>query len=877
MKRWLSKLWSWLLGFAEIIGLREDRTSDNVALLSLFKLRYHEFRDLLTANNELLETIVDLEVLLRGDKMFGLALLKTKAVQAYASTRRMVESLQVISDNRYPSLVDALERVEPCLIDLLGEKDTARAEDWIVPLTAADRTFADRVGNKMANLAEIHNRLDLPTPNGFCITAAASRYLIEAADVVEVIDARLGLAEPGGYEEASQAIRDAILKAPVPDDLAAALLAAYDDLGYGKDPTPRVALRSSSVSEDTQASFAGQYATVLNVVRANILDAYREVVASFFTPTAIFYRRHLGLPDDEIDMGVGCVVMVDALASGVAFSRDPVEVERDHVVIHAVWGLGPTLADGKANPDVYLVERTGRNPHIEVRAARKLTELVGDPSGTVHESPVPEAAQDCPCLEPAEIRTLAKWVAQLEDHFGSPQDVEWALDRRRRLYLLQSRPIRRVLPPETLDMPPRIDKQLLVQGGVIASPGVGAGPAIHMRTGDDLSTFPKGGVLVAPFSSPEFVQIMDRAAAVVTDTGSTIGHMASLAREFQVPTLLGTGRATRLIPEGEVVTVDAIWGRVFRGHAWELLTDVPVINAFMKGQPEYEVLEKLADCIIPLNLTDTRSPAFSPQNCRTLHDIARFVHERSFAEMFGIGMLIDDFRSEAVLLDIFLPIDLYIIDLGGAINAPAGSRKVKRSQITSYPLSRLVNGMLDPRLPRYGPRHLDTRGFASLMMRQALRNPYQDRTFQDPSYALASDRYLNFTARVGYHFSALDTYCGQSVGKNYITFRFAGGAADVVRRSRRARAIAEILEALGFRVELKMDRVDARLTKREHDQIGDTLEMMGRMFQFTRQMDVAMSSDTSVATLRDAFLDGNYALDPHFVAPTASERTAAEK
>lgn len=871
----LATLWSGLLTFLEIIGLREDRSASNELLLSLFKLRYREFRDLLTANNELLEIIADLETLLRGDKPFGLALLRKKAIQAYACTRRMVESLQTISEDRYPEIEQALERIEPCLADLFADRDSCEVREWVLPLGRVDRSFADHVGSKMANLADIRNHLGLPTPDGFCITTAACRHFIEASGIADLIDERLGLAEPESVDEASEAIREAILVAPIGDDLSGALLRAYDALADANGRAPKVALRSSSAHEDTQASFAGQYTTVLNVTRDGLLDAYRQVVASFFTPRAIFYRRHLGVSDDEMDMGVGCVVMVDALASGVAFSRDPVDVDRDRVVIHAVWGLGPTLADGRADPDVYLVERVARMPQIEIRTVRKKMELVADAQGGVREVEVPEAAQDAPCLEPYEIRLLARWVLSLERHFEAPQDVEWVLDHQRRLYLLQSRPLRQVSTPEPIDASPSVGRELLVEGGLIASPGIGYGPAVHMRSGDDLSRFPKGGVLVAPNSSPEFVQIMDRAAAIVTDVGSTIGHMASLAREFHVPTLLGTRMATRVIPEGEAVTVDAIWGRVFRGHAWELVTDAPVVNAFMQRLPVFTVLERLADCVVPLNLVNPRSPDFTPANCQTLHDIARFVHERSFTEMFGIGLLIDDFRSEAVQLDVFLPIDLYIIDLGGALGVTPGARKVKRTQIKSYPLAQLVNGMLHPGIPRYGPRAIDAKGLTSLIMRQALRNPYQERTFHDPCYAIASDRYLNFTARVGYHFSALDTYCGQSVSKNYISFMFAGGAADFDRRVRRARAIAEILEAIGFQVDLKKDRVDARITKREHDEIGHALEMVGRMFQFTRQMDVAMTSDSSVATLRDAFLAGNYRLDPNFKPPVQSTKASA--
>jgi pyruvate,water dikinase len=509
-------------------------------------------------------------------------------------------------------------------------------------------------------------------------------------------------------------------------------------------------------------------------------------------------------------------------------------------------------------------------PHVDIQAVRKTMELVSDPQGGVKEVAVPEACQDTPCLELDEIRGLSRWVLMLEKHFGDPQDVEWVLDQGRHLFIVQSRPLHQMTPLEPPELSPTIDKELLIHEGLIAAPGIAAGPAVLVRSAEDLAGFPKGGVLVAANSSPEYVQVMDRAAAIVTNVGSTIGHMASVAREFRVPTLVATRTATKKIAPGQEVTVDAIWGRVFRGHVWELLTSAPVVNPFMKGHPIFELLERLAACVIPLNLTNPRSPDFLPENCQTLHDIARFVHEKSFHEMFGIGMLIDDFRSEAVLLDVFLPIDLYIIDLGGALDIAPGQRKVKPAKITSYPLSQVVRGMLHKEIPRFGPRAMDTKGFAELIMQQALSNPQQERTFQDPCYAIASDRYLNFTARVGYHFSALDSYCGNSATKNYVTFRFAGGAADAIRRGRRARAIAEILEASGFQIDLTADRVDAKIQKRSREEIGAALEMIGRMFQFVRQMDVAMSSDKTIAIIRDAFLSGNYRLDPHFKSRSES-------
>jgi pyruvate,water dikinase len=155
---------------------------------------------------------------------------------------------------------------------------------------------------------------------------------------------------------------------------------------------------------------------------------------------------------------------------------------------------------------------------------------------------------------------------------------------------------------------------------------------------------------------------------------------------------------------------------------------------------------------------------------------------------------------------------------------------------------------------------MDARGMLSIMMRHAMSSPENERTFQDPSYAIVSDVYTNYTARVGYHFGVVDTYCGKTANKNYVTMHFRGGAADLVRRSRRTRAIAGILRASGFAVEVKDDSVIGRLSKAPPEEMTDRLEMLGRLLQFVRQMDVAMVSDAAAQTYQDAFLRGDYAL-----------------
>jgi pyruvate, water dikinase len=408
---------------------------------------------------------------------------------------------------------------------------------------------------------------------------------------------------------------------------------------------------------------------------------------------------------------------------------------------------------------------------------------------------------------------------------------------------------------------------VLAEGGAVAYPGVGCGPAFHIQDDVDLLNFPPGAVLVAKHSSPKFVQVMPKAQAIVADSGSISGHMASLAREFAVPTIMGTVTATSAIPAGQVVTVDAYAGRVYQGQVPELLARQQTRESHMQGTPVYETLRKVADFILPLNLVDPKNPDFAPEFCRSLHDLGRLVHELSYTEMFKISDLVSEKQGYAMKLDAPIPLDLFLIDLdGGLAGAQPHTHKVTPDQVASVPLQAVLRGMLHEEVRGQEPRPVQLSGLLSVMREQMLATPNAEERFGDRSYAIISDKYLNFSSRVGYHYSVLDAYCGQTVNKNYITFSFKGGAADDVRRSRRVRAIAIILMGLDFSVEVKGDRVDARLQKYEASVIQEKLDLIGRLLIFTRQMDMLMTSEISVEAVAQNFLRGNYALDSRTLA-----------
>lgn len=829
--RLLSRLRRGLGEFLEIVGLREPRVPFEERL-RLLRFRYVQFREALSANGEILALISEVEERLDGGRPTSPAAAKALAVQALAAAGRMVRALNALSENRYPSLEEALRRIERRFSACFAAPDPPAARERILPLEKVDAALAPWVGHKMANLGEIQNRLGLPVPPGFVVTVRGFR---EVAAGLPGGEAWLHLppaATDAEREEAAERAREALRSASLPEVLERDLLEAYDALARRCGGPVPVAVRSSALLEDSELSFAGQFETVLHVRREDLGRAYLRVLASLYEPRGVSYRGAFKVDERELEVAVGVMAMVPAACGGVGYSRDPLDPAGEEILLHATPGLGASLVEGRASPSVLEVNRKT----LEVRRA-------------------PESPASC--LSEGEAAELARYILRLEEHFGFPQDVEWALDEERRPFLLQARPLLFSAPaPPPAPLPP--GASLLFEGGETACPGAGAGPVVLVDDRSDLSDFPKGAVLVAAHSSPSYVPALRKAAAVVTEVGSVLGHMASVAREIGVPALLGV-KGVLGLPAGRVVTVDAGGRRVLDGRVEGLLQERPKPPQRPAGAG-LRLLREIHPYLVPLTLTDPRSPNFTPLACHSLHDVARYAHERLFQEMFGVGRLVGDARREAPLLDVFLPMDLYILDLGGGLSAAPGSRKVKRSEVASPLLLALLDGMLHPEIPRYGPRALDAGGFLHVVLRQGLAGPENEPSLRDPCYAIVSDRYLNLAARVGYHFSAVDAYAGAFLDDNYITFRFKGGAADRDRRERRVKAIARILDALGFSVTIANDLVDAHFKKRPREEILRTLDLLGRLLQFMRQMDAAMASDAWVDPVAEAFLRGDYGL-----------------
>jgi pyruvate,water dikinase len=837
---------------------KEGHGGDSKGSPSLEKI-FNHFTELLKENNETLELMADLEEKASGHFLFDMTYLRATSNQVVEKVQLIIDHLIELAPNRYEDLRGIFLQIRLEIQEILEKKKGIPQADCILNLNRITTGMLHQTGGKNAHLGEVKNVLGLPTPDGFAITTYAYLYFLSSnrlQDRILSILRQSPLRDQKKLQEAEEEVKGLILQAPVPADLEEALIHSVQQIRpNGKRPSGFV-LRSSALMEDTTFSFAGQYATFLNIPAEAVPSKYKEIIASQFSSRALFYMKSKGIMEEELAMAVGCQNLIPARAAGVLFTGHFDPGYGEVVMINALWGLGKWVVDGAVSPDLYLLEKnTGRT--LKQKISIKVNKLTAGPGNSLVEEPVPESLQEIPCLNSEQLTILWKWACLLENHFHHPQDVEWALDPDGRLLILQTRNLRAYEKIEKKKNLERISAEypILLEGGVVGAFGVGSGPVFRIQTPEDLIHFPKGAVLVAPQTSPRFVSVMDKAAAIVTDVGSATGHMAILAREFQVPALVDTQTATRVLTPGQEVTVDTYNARVYEGKIEKLLPRIPKKNPLLLNTPVYERLQEVIRFIAPLNLADPKLENFKPRSCQTLHDIIRFVHEKSIEEMFRLSEREDLQNLSTIRIKTHLPLNLDLLDLGGGLRKDGGRRFLPPEKVASIPFKALWKGITSPGVRWAGPIGVDVKGLLSVMAQSATQ-PSGD--FWDRTLALVSLYYLNFSSRLGYHFATVDSYCGTIRNNNYITFVFKGGAADTIRRGRRARFIGAVLEELGFEVMVKEDLVKAEYRKYPEPMTEEKLEHLGRLMGCARQLDMTMSDEAMVGWYTRAFLEGNY-------------------
>ena len=421
-------------------------------------------------------------------------------------------------------------------------------------------------GGKGANLGEMR-RAGLPVPPGFVVTVEAFAAHMKQAELRQEIDERLrtiSVDDPERLEAASAELQSLIRRTPVPDDVRRAIAEAYARLDEGDT---LVAVRSSATVEDAAtASFAGMFRSHLNVRgEEELLRAVQDCWASGFSARVLFYRIKRGMGLTERWIAVVVQRMVQAERSGVMFTIDPATGDADRIVVESTWGLGEMLVSGRVEPDHFVVRKSDLQI-LERHVADKQVELVLDPrtGRNVRRELPPERAR-APSLDDEQVRALARLGLRAEEHYGLPQDMEFAFEGDK-LFLVQTRPVTTGVKKKE-EVAPRAERphgEVLVRG-LGASPGMATGRVHVLRSPREGRELAPGEILVAPMTTPDWVPFMRRAAAIVTDSGGSTSHAAIVSRELGLPCIVGTRTATTTLKTGELVTVDGSSGVVVAG------------------------------------------------------------------------------------------------------------------------------------------------------------------------------------------------------------------------------------------------------------------------------------------------------------------------
>jgi pyruvate,water dikinase len=817
--------------------------------------KYTYFQRLLAANNRALALMADMEEKLSGDYLFDFQYLRATVSQLREETAALVVALNGLGEGRYQALTQALGHINDEVEEVLNRRREIPTGPLVLFFDDLNQEMVEVVGGKNANLGEVKNRVGLPVPSGFAISTYAYKVFLDFNHLAKRITELLGrwsLENLDSLAKVSDELKKIIQAARVPPELEAALGQAYERLCDLEGGRPLLAVRSSAAGEDLTFTFAGQYATYLNVPPGELVNRYKDIVASLFTPRALFYYKNKGFKEEEMAMGVAVLPMLKARASGVLFTRHPEGTGREAALINAVWGLGKYAVAGRVSVDHYLVAYQPRGEVLERIVPAKPVMLVSLPEGGVKEMAVPPELVNAACLNDRQMGQLFEWAEILEGHYGKPQDVEWSLDETGQLWLLQSRPLL-VSAKKGPEAPTRTlkDYPVLLDQGTVACRGVGAGPVVLVRREGELKNFPAGGVLVARHTSPKYVTVMPKAAAIITDAGSPTGHMALLAREFKIPTIINTGIATQILEPGQKVTVDANYNNIYAGIVTELLQPQEAKRNDLADTPVFQTLEAVIKKVVPLNLLNPEDETFAPAYCRTLHDIVRYAHEFSMREMFRLSENEAPGEGKVVELESDLPLKVSILDLGGGLRRGWRPR-VRPQQILSLPFKAFWEGLTAMRWPQAKPEGVQS--FASIFVNTEEdvaqgANPYRDR-----SYVLVSQNYMNFSIRLGYHLSTVEAYISEQINDNYLTFYFRGGGSTPERRERRARLIEAIIDRLDLNYRRRGDLIEARIAKYSPAEMAQKLILLGKLTLYTKQLDMVLFSDGIVDWYTKDFL-----------------------
>lgn len=784
---------------------------------TILQTTYAAFQDLLACDGRCHEMMADLESLYYQGTKEDFSKISLKYDALAKNVADMVSNLDRMSPGSYVDLAAYFRKFDFYSRYFLAPPDLNFGEPFVLALTDSTIT-TELAGSKTTTLVELSNDLNLSIPKGFVISTNSFSYLLEYNNLRPAINsllAEIDLQSSTELSAISRKLKALIEHSEVPSDIEHAILKAQEETLKHCSAGQLFAVRSSALSEDGQCSFAGQYASYLNVTSDQLLNNYLKVLSSKYSEEALAYRIHSGLSDEEAPMAVMVLTMVDPLAAGVIYTTDPSGMKNNTLFIHATKGLGDAVVSGKVIPDVYEV----------LKNKNQLS------------NPLPPSKS---ALTKEQVLTLSIKGQKIENHFGVAQDIEWAMRKDGSFVFLQSRGLqlyRQETETEALAIP-KTEKPLIC-AGVMAATGIAVGKAWCLDSKHPMDEIEQGNILIIDETLPSYVKILHQVNGVVAKLGSSAGHFATVCREFGVPLLLGVGDDVQHITHGQSISLSADDTAVYAGENISLSQKTPAYKRD-KNLPFYRKLKSILSFVTPLKLVDPNAKEFTPQSCRSFHDIIRFSHEKAVQAMFSIGDSCSGIKGVKKRLETELPFEVYLVDVDKGLKKDAAALStITVDTIQSSPFQALWRGLTHPDISWGEQTYYDWKSYDKMALSDAFA--FQSNS-DSASYAVLGKNYLNMNIRFGYHFTVIDALCEPDATTSYCTMRFAGGGGEFEGRELRIIFLTNVLNRLGFDVKVKGDLLDARCSGISAPILMERIELLGKLLGITKQMDMRLKN-----------------------------------
>ncbi len=771
---------------------------------SLLRKKYQYFRDLLALDRYCLEKMAEIEEIYYRSLPCDYARVVKLCNELDHGVGKLIKSITALNPLKYRALKDYHNKVSFYLSLALSMKDPEVESPYVLRF---DEELSDELGGgKASNLSTIKKK-DFPVPNGFCVTTRAFNSVISANVLRPKINdvlSRISLDSIDEFEKQCQQIQGHILEAVIPDNVREEILAHLEKLGNA-----RLAVRSSAYGEDGDLSFAGQYKSLLGVDPKDFDHAYKQVLASKYSPRAMTYRIHAGLPDELLPMAVLVLEMVDARESGVVYSSGI--KNREEMGIYTVSGLGNKLVSGEVKAREYFIKK-GRD-------------------------------FDFSDSYPQYMESLYNHALNLEKLFEKPQDIEWVVDKEEELFILQTRPLQSIKPENDT---PDLDLPVLAKGEW-ASPGLVSGKIFVLDSRDDISRIPKGSIVVVGGLYPALTTAISSLGGVIASEGSAASHFATIARESSLPVIINVSNAMETFSNGQLVTLDGNRGIVHDGKA-----EPRTVFSRKKKTWLTKKMKKVLEHVSTLNLKDAESEDFTPQNCLSMHDLIRFTHEMGVREMFALADRKGRGLYQSKVLDLDIPLVFRVLNLEEGLTQDGDIKSnVSLDDVSCKPFLAMFSGLAHEKI-KWDPSimHFDWEEFDKVSA--GVFDPSKSSLLS--SYGLLAKDYMHVLIRFGYHFVVVDSLLGQDKEQNYIQFSFKGGGAEESQRVMRLEAIRLVFEEFGFSTDIRGDLLKAEYNRENLDEIEKRLKVIGYVLGKTRLKDMSMDEE-KIQTLASEYIE----------------------